>query len=77
MRVEEFLSLMDALRFDSDLDEKYPELRGMVRKVYPYIRQIYNMMNEMGMLNESINESSSKWYVVDDGEVYNVLPEED
>lgn len=77
MRVEEFLSLMDALRFDSDLDEKYPELRGMVRKVYPYIRQIYNMMNEMGMLNESINESLSKWYVVDDGEVYNVLPEED
>ena len=29
MNVEEFLSTMDALRFDTDLDETYPELRGM------------------------------------------------
>lgn len=57
MRVEEFLSLMDALRFDTDLDETYPKLRGMVRKVYPYIRQIYNMMYEMGMLDESVNKN--------------------
>ena len=56
MNVEEFLSTMDALRFDTDLDETYPELRGMVRKVYPYIRKIYNMMNEAGILTESVNE---------------------
>lgn len=53
MNVDEFLSTMDALRFDDSLDETYPELRGLVRKVYPYIRQIYNIMSESGMLTES------------------------
>lgn len=57
MNVEEFLSTMDALRFDTSLDETYPELRGMVRKAYPYIRKIYNMMNECGILAESVNEA--------------------
>jgi len=52
MGVEEFLSTMDALRFNTDLDETYPELRGMVQKAYPYIRKIYNMMYEAGMLSE-------------------------
>lgn len=52
MRVEEFLSTMDALRFDTDLDETNPELRGMVTKVYPYLRKIYNMMYESGMITE-------------------------
>lgn len=53
MRVEEFLSTMDALRFDTDLDETNPELRGMVTKVYPYLRKIYNMMYESGMITEA------------------------
>lgn len=52
MRVEEFLSTIDALRFDTDLDETNPELRGMVTKVYPYLRKIYNMMYESGMITE-------------------------
>ena len=56
MNVEEFLSTIDALRFDTSLDETCPELRGMVRKAYPYIRKIYNMMNECGILAESVNE---------------------
>lgn len=79
MRVEEFLSTMDALRFDTDLDETNPELRGMVTKVYPYLRKIYNMMYESGLISESkVNESKlQKFYVVDDGEVYNVLTDED
>ena len=47
MNVDEFLSTMDALRFDDSLDETYPELRGLVRKVYPYIRQIYNIMRKI------------------------------
>lgn len=53
MRVEEFLSTMDALRFDTELDETNPELRGMVTKVYPYLRKIYNMMYESGMITEA------------------------
>lgn len=53
MNVEEFLSTMDALRFDDSLDTEYPELRSMVKKVYPYIRQIYNMMTNAGLLAES------------------------
>ena len=57
MNVEEFLSTIDALRFDTSLDETNPELRGMVRKVYPYIRKIYNIMNESDMLSESVNEA--------------------
>ena len=79
MGVEEFLSTMDALRFDTDLDETNPELRGMVTKVYPYLRKIYNMMYESGLISESkVNESKlQKFYVVDDGEVYNVLTDED
>ena len=79
MNVEEFLSTMDALRFDTDLDETNPELRGMVTKVYPYLRKIYNMMYESGLISESkMNESKlQKFYVVDDGEVYNVLTDED
>ena len=57
MEVEKFLSLMDAIRFDTELDETNPELRGLARKVYPYIRQIYNMMNEAGLISESkVNE---------------------
>lgn len=60
MGVEEFLSTMDALRFDTDLDETYPELRGMAQKAYPYIRKIYNMMYEAGMLSESVNKKSLK-----------------
>ena len=60
MNVEEFLSTLDALRFDTNLDDTYPELRGIVRKVYPYIRKIYNMMYESGYLAESkINEFKS------------------
>ena len=53
MNVEEFLSTMDALRFDDSIDEEYPELRDMVRKCYPYIRKIYNIMFESGMIAES------------------------
>lgn len=60
MNVEEFLSTLDALRFDTNLDDTYPELRGMIQKVYPYIRKIYNMMYESGYLAESkINEFKS------------------
>lgn len=78
MNVKEFLSTMDALRFDTSLDETNPELRSMVQKAYPYIRKIYNMMYESGLISESkVNESSEKWYVVDDGEVYNVLTEDE
>lgn len=58
MEVEKFLSLMDAIRFDTDLDETNPELRGLARKVYPYIRQIYNMMNEAGLISESVNKKN-------------------
>ena len=57
MNVEEFLSTLDALRFDTNLDGTYPELRGMVQKVYPYIRKIYNMMYESGYLTESKQNS--------------------
>ena len=79
MNVEEFLSTLDALRFDDVYDEKYPELRGLIRKVYPYIRKIYNIMYDNDLLSESkINESlNNKWYVVEDGEQYNVFSEED
>lgn len=57
MGVEEFLSTLDALRFDTDIDEQYPELRGMVRQCYPIIRKLYNMMYDAGLLQESVNES--------------------
>ena len=72
MNVEEFLSTMDALRFDTELDNTYPELRGMIQKAYPYLRKIYNMMNEAGLLSESktknknvvkINENTLKQIV--------------
>lgn len=53
MNVEEFLSTIDAIRFDTDLDETYPELRAMANKIYPYLRKVYNAMFQAGMLTES------------------------
>ena len=58
MNVEEFLSTLDAIRFDTDIDEQYgPELRIKAKKIYPYLRDLYNMMYEAGILNESVNEA--------------------
>lgn len=56
MTVEDFLRTLDAIRFDTSLDETNPELRGMARKIYPYIRKVYNMMNEADLVTESVNE---------------------
>ena len=57
MNVEEFLSTLDAIRFDTELDEQYgPELRVKAKTIYPYLRDVYNMMLSAGMLSESVNE---------------------
>ena len=57
MSVEEFLRTIDEIRYDTDLDETNPELRGMAHKIYPYLRKMYNMMLESGLISESkVNE---------------------
>lgn len=53
MEVKEFFSLIDALRFDTSVDEQNPELRGLLQRYYPILRKIYNMLSETGMIVES------------------------
>ena len=63
MTVEEFFSLMDALRFDTDLDETNPELRSKLQYFYPVFRKIYNELCEAGYcgLDEcKVNEARLK-----------------
>lgn len=53
MEVDKFFSLIDTIRYDTDLDEQYPELRSMAQRCYPLLRKFYNKLLETGMLTES------------------------
>lgn len=63
MTIEEFMSTVDAIRFDTDLDETAPELRALAQKCYPIIRKLYNEMEANSMLSES-----KKFYPKEKGE---------
>jgi hypothetical protein len=57
MTINEFMRILDAIRFDTEIDEMAPELRGLARQAYPMISKLYNMMCEHDLINDELNES--------------------